>query len=103
MALSPSVLAARDLVFNCPGTPCLDLADLVLAPGKTTLLARPSGSGKSTLLNLLAGVLTPASGTLELLGVPWPERGAGATGGGSITSASCSTAVQPRAVSLGAR
>lgn len=30
---------------------------------------RPSGAGKSTLLNLIAGFLTPASGSLTIDGV----------------------------------
>ncbi len=39
-------------------------ADLEIAEGKLTLLMGRSGSGKSTLLNMLAGLLTPTSGTL---------------------------------------
>ncbi|CAL9486539.1 Fe(3+) dicitrate transport ATP-binding protein FecE [Streptomyces sp. enrichment culture] len=35
-----------------------------LPAGRVTALTGPNGSGKSTLLNLLAGTLTPTSGTL---------------------------------------
>lgn len=34
--------------------------------GKVTVLTGPSGSGKSTVLNLLAGLLTPAAGSISL-------------------------------------
>jgi ABC-type multidrug transport system ATPase subunit len=38
-------------------------------PGASTLgVAGPNGSGKSTLLDLLAGIATPSSGTLRVLG-----------------------------------
>jgi putative ABC transport system ATP-binding protein len=64
------VIRIRRLVFNWDATPCLDIAAFDLAAGERIFLYGPSGSGKSTLLNLLAGVLTPCSGTLEILGQP---------------------------------
>ncbi len=50
---------------------CLALDHLEVPAGKTLFLHGPSGSGKSTLLGLLAGVLLPRQGTVELLGVNW--------------------------------
>lgn len=38
--------------------------------GDFVAIVGPSGCGKSTLLNLLAGLLTPESGTLLLNGTP---------------------------------
>jgi len=38
--------------------------DLVLAPGTVTVLTGRSGSGKTTLLHMMAGLLTPDSGTI---------------------------------------
>ena len=39
-----------------------------LPSGAITAVIGPNGSGKSTLLNLLAGLLPPSAGTLEVLG-----------------------------------
>ncbi|MCL3777275.1 MULTISPECIES: ATP-binding cassette domain-containing protein [unclassified Actinomyces] len=42
--------------------------DLELAPGSLTVVTGRSGSGKSTLLMMLAGLLTPTAGTVEVEG-----------------------------------
>lgn len=42
--------------------------DLELAPGSLTVVTGRSGSGKSTLLMMLAGLLTPTAGTVEVGG-----------------------------------
>ena len=47
---------------------CLDIDSLELAAGGSLFLHGPSGSGKSTLLGLLAGVLTPRTGDVRVLG-----------------------------------
>jgi putative ABC transport system ATP-binding protein len=41
---------------------------LALPAGELTLLMGPSGSGKTTLLSILAGLLRPSSGDVELCG-----------------------------------
>jgi len=41
---------------------------LQIPPGTTTAVVGPSGSGKSTLLRIIAGLLTPATGTIVLNG-----------------------------------
>ncbi|MBD1868950.1 ABC transporter ATP-binding protein [Oculatella sp. FACHB-28] len=42
--------------------------NLEIAKGNIQLLMGPSGSGKTTLLSILAGILTPTSGSVFLLG-----------------------------------
>lgn len=42
--------------------------DLEQRAGEHRLLLGPSGSGKTTLINLIAGLLTPRSGTIEICG-----------------------------------
>jgi NitT/TauT family transport system ATP-binding protein len=44
--------------------------DLTVAPGDFVSLIGPSGCGKSTLLRLIANLLTPTSGTVEVNGKP---------------------------------
>jgi putative ABC transport system ATP-binding protein len=42
--------------------------DLDVYPGELTMLVGPSGCGKTTLLSVLAGILRPTSGTVDVLG-----------------------------------
>lgn len=42
--------------------------NLSIRSGELTLLVGPSGCGKTTLLSVIAGILTPTSGTVETLG-----------------------------------
>lgn len=61
-------VATRDLGFRWPGQPAkLAFPDIQLASGKHLFLHGPSGTGKSTLLSLLAGMLIPENGTIQLL------------------------------------
>jgi ABC-type lipoprotein export system ATPase subunit len=46
----------------------LDGASLVVEPGRAVSITGRSGSGKSTLLHLAAGIDTPTSGCVKLLG-----------------------------------
>jgi putative ABC transport system ATP-binding protein len=46
----------------------LDIPKLEISRGEKVFLFGPSGSGKSTFLEILAGVLTPQSGQVEILG-----------------------------------
>jgi len=47
----------------------LEGVDLSIEPGEKVSLVGPSGSGKSTLLSLIAGLLRPDAGTVEIDGV----------------------------------
>ena len=48
--------------------PVLALAELAVADGERVFIEGPSGSGKSTLLALVAGVVTPDEGVVEVFG-----------------------------------
>ena len=46
----------------------IDYRDLVFENGKSYMLLGASGCGKSTLLNMIAGILSPEAGTIEING-----------------------------------
>jgi ribose transport system ATP-binding protein len=52
-------------------TVALDGASLEVAEGEVHALIGENGAGKSTLLNVLAGLLLPDAGTLEIAGNPY--------------------------------
>ena len=54
-------------------TPVLHGVELTLMPGEKASLIGPSGCGKSTLLALVAGLLRPDDGTIEIDGVAMSE------------------------------
>lgn len=56
------------LRFAYPGAATLHFPDIDLAQGATLLLRGPSGSGKSTWLALVAALVPPAAGSLEVAG-----------------------------------
>jgi len=64
-------LNARDLVFRYPGAidPVITGIDLKISEGEHVLVQGASGAGKTTLGKLLAGILTPGSGTISLGGI----------------------------------
>ena len=46
----------------------IDYSDITFEKGKSYMLLGASGCGKSTLLNMIAGILSPESGTVEIAG-----------------------------------
>jgi putative ABC transport system ATP-binding protein len=61
---------ARNLVFRYGNNyePVIDIPDFTLKQGEMLLLKGPSGSGKTTFLGLVAGILLPTGGELNVLG-----------------------------------
>ncbi|MCV2888964.1 type I secretion system permease/ATPase [Ruegeria aquimaris] len=59
-------IALRDVSFSYPGSSvtALDKINLVISPGERIAVLGRVGSGKSTLGMMLAGLITPESGTL---------------------------------------
>ncbi len=79
MSVSDSILSARALAKSYlsgdRSIPVLRDVTLKVAAGESVSIRGESGSGKSTLLNLLSGLDTPDSGTIEWGGAaPAPER-----------------------------
>jgi ABC-type Mn2+/Zn2+ transport system ATPase subunit len=60
----------RELTVRYERVLALDRIDLTLETGQALGIVGPNGSGKSTLLKTVAGLVTPASGILEVFGVP---------------------------------
>ncbi len=52
----------------------LEAVDLDVSPGNVAVVLGDNGSGKTTLLRILAGVLDPDAGRVEVAGAP-PRRG----------------------------
>ncbi len=72
----PNALELRSIRFSRNGRPILADFGLSLAPGEQALLLGPSGCGKTSLLNIAAGLLTPDSGDVLLMGERMPARAA---------------------------
>ncbi|NAZ77415.1 ATP-binding cassette domain-containing protein [Kineococcus sp. T13] len=62
------ILTARGLVMTYGSTRALDGVDVTLRAGESVAVMGPSGSGKTTLLHVLAGIVRPTSGSVELAG-----------------------------------
>lgn len=73
MSSTPLVRAQR-LVLGYGGEPVCAPVSFTLAPGKAMALVGANGSGKSTVLRAVLGLLEPAGGSVEVLGVPVDER-----------------------------
>ncbi len=58
------------------GQVAVDGLDMVVPRGSVTGFLGPNGSGKTTTIRMLLGLVTPTSGTVELLGEPVPRAAA---------------------------
>ena len=76
--MTEPVLTAENLAFSYDSHTVLSNVSFSLNQAEIVTLLGPSGCGKTTLLNLLAGFITPMSGTLKFDGAPirgpGPER-----------------------------
>ena len=56
----------KEVTFSYPARPILHAVSFSLPPCGAVSLSGPSGCGKTTVLHLLAGLLTPQSGTVSV-------------------------------------
>ena len=69
------ILQCKHLVKSyTAGVPVLRDFNISLPKGKILGLLGPNGCGKSTLLKLIAGILTPDSGSIEICGIERSEE-----------------------------
>lgn len=64
------MLEAEHVGFSLSGRTLLSDVSLRLAPGETVALLGANGAGKTTLMRVLAGLATPDTGVVRLVGKP---------------------------------
>lgn len=72
-----AVVHARDMSIVCGAATVLDGITVDIHAGQVVGVIGRNGAGKSTLLSAIAGLVRPAGGTLDVLGLdPWRQRDA---------------------------
>jgi phospholipid/cholesterol/gamma-HCH transport system ATP-binding protein len=59
----------KDLSVELGSNKVLNEVNLAMRAGERLAIVGPSGSGKSTILRLLAGLLLPSNGSLQISGI----------------------------------
>lgn len=62
------MIKIADVSKQFPNETAIDYNDITFEKGKSYMLLGASGCGKSTLLNMIAGILSPEKGTIEIVG-----------------------------------
>ena len=69
MPKNTQVMLMKDLSVVLGSNKILNEVNLAMRTGERLAIVGPSGSGKSTILRLLAGLLLPSSGSLQISGI----------------------------------
>ncbi len=69
MPNNTQVMLMKDLSVVLGSNEILNEVNLAMRTGERLAIVGPSGSGKSTILRLLAGLLLPSSGSLQISGI----------------------------------
>ena len=72
MSVASPAIAVHDLRKVYAGRAAVDGLSLTVPRGSFFGFLGPNGAGKSTPIRMLTGLVTPTSGTIELLGMPMP-------------------------------
>ena len=62
------MIKVKNLSKHFANETAIDYSDITFEKGKSYMLLGASGCGKSTLLNMIAGIQSPESGTIEIAG-----------------------------------
>ena len=62
------MIKITDVSKQFPNETAIDYNDITFEKGKSYMLLGASGCGTSTLLNMIAGILSPEKGTIEIAG-----------------------------------
>lgn len=62
------MIRITDVSKQFPNETAIDYNDITFEKGKSYMLLGASGCGKSTLLNMIAGILSPEKGAIEIAG-----------------------------------
>jgi putative ABC transport system ATP-binding protein len=62
------MIKVKNVSKNFANETAIDYSDITFEKGKSYMLLGAPGCGKSTLLNMIAGILSPESGTIEISG-----------------------------------
>lgn len=63
------MITIKNITKQFPNETAIDYQDITFESGKSYMLLGASGCGKSTLLNMIAGILSPETGTIEIDGI----------------------------------
>ena len=69
MSQNTQVMCMKDLSVELGSNKVLNAVNLAMLAGERLAIVGPSGSGKSTILRLLAGLLLPSNGSLQISGI----------------------------------
>jgi len=70
MSATAPILELKGILKDYPGVRAVDYVDLVLMPGEVHALVGENGAGKSTLIKIMAGVVAPDTGQIQVRGQP---------------------------------
>jgi len=72
--MQDSAIVTEKLTRTFGALTAVDNVDLRVAPGQFFGFLGPNGAGKSTTIKMLTGLLTPTSGSMELLGIDFAKN-----------------------------